>query len=298
VRRFFPLLLLASVVSLVAAGPGNRPRPLPVPPLTPASPPIGDIPEEVIRAAVEARFRPLAERMEVVSRPFLRRPYAIDPIGEGEGIDPDPPARYDAFDCLTVVEETLALALAGDPLHAGMIRQALRYGDAAPTYANRRHFMELQWIPGNIRDGWLTDTTRSYAETKRQEKDVTATTWKTWNKRSLFKLADEQLPTGHIALDVIPLDTAIAIADQLRPGSLVLTVRSNPRGPIWTSHLGFVVSPGVIRNASKRGHMRVVDERMVSYFAALKTYGSGVVAGITVLEPVEQDPRAGRVVAP
>jgi len=257
---------------------------------------MGSVPADVAEAAIAARHLPLAARMEAASRPWLRRPYALDPIGEGEGTDDDPPARYDTFDCLTLVEETLAFALAGDPVHAGRIRQSLRYGDAEPTYAHRRHFMELQWIPGNIRDGWLVDTTRDYGPTVRQEKDVTAATWKGWGKRGLFELTDAELPVGKMALDVIPLDDAIALADKIRPGSLVLTVRASRRAPIWTSHLGFVVRPGILRNASRRGYMRVVDEQMATYFEALKTYGKGVVSGISILEPVEQDPRNARVV--
>ena len=51
--------------------------------------------------------------MERASRAFLGLPYLNDAAGEGQGIDTDPPSRYDAFDCLTFVEEVLALTLAG-----------------------------------------------------------------------------------------------------------------------------------------------------------------------------------------
>jgi hypothetical protein len=271
----------------------GSPRVKPIPPLPPGPPPLGILPDAVRAAAIDARALPLGVRMERVSRPFLGKPYALGPDGEGEGIDPRPPVRYDAFDCLTLVEETLALALAGDPDHASAIRNSLRYGDSVPSYETRHHFMELQWIPAAIHNGWLVDTTARYGHTVRQETDVTTTTWKHWRKRSMFKLGDDQLPTGKISMDVLPLDDAIAAIDRFPVGALVLTVRSARGVPIWTTHIGFVV-PGrepMMRNASRRTAMRVVDEKLGWYFEHLKSYEHWTVSGIAVLEPVEQDPR-------
>lgn len=271
-----------------------------VPPLPEGPPSTGAIPTALLEAALAARDLPLAQRMRAISEPMLGRPYAIDPLGEGFGIDPDPLARYDAYDCLTFVEEVLALALSGDPSHSAEVRQRLRYGDAPVDYAHRRHFMELQWLPGNVADGFLVDTTARYAPTVRQEREVTLGTWTSWRRRRLFALSDEQLPVGTMALDVIPLDAAIAIADDIAPGSLVLTVRTDRNGvPIWTTHLGFVVEGerAQMRNASRRTAMRVLDEGLAWYLEHLKGYGNWPVAGISVFEPVEQGPRRGAILA-
>ena len=78
-------------------------------------PDAGQIPPHLIEVAAKVAQEPLPVRLEAVSEALLGRPYLIDPLGEGFGIDPDPLARYDAFDCLTFVEELLALVMAGDP---------------------------------------------------------------------------------------------------------------------------------------------------------------------------------------
>src|SRR5690349_3041900 len=60
--------------------------------------------------ATEAEH-PLPERLLSTSEKFLNTPYVLSPLGEGGGVDPDPTFRLDAVDCLTFVEETLALSL-------------------------------------------------------------------------------------------------------------------------------------------------------------------------------------------
>ena len=76
-----------------------------------AGPGESTLPEAVREAAVDSRNLPLAERIDRVSESMLGHPYVNDPLGEGRGVDRDPPVRYDAYDCLTFVEEVLALSL-------------------------------------------------------------------------------------------------------------------------------------------------------------------------------------------
>ena len=281
--------LLLFVLSSSLAGPGAE---------TPAEalpqPAVGAIPDEVVQAALDARDLPLPERMEAISRVLMGRPYVADPMGEGEGYDPDPIARYDAFDCLTFTEEVLALSLAGDPAHAGPIRAALRYDDGEIDYVHRRHFMELQWIPSVLRDGWVRDTTADYGEVIHMEKSVDAATWAGWGPRVRFHHTDDQLPVGTMALDVLPLDQAIEAADRIRPGSIILTVREDRAGvPIWTTHVGFVVhtDDGLrLRHATKLGSGGTKEHSLRWYLEHIRSY-RWKVAGITVLEPVEPGPR-------
>lgn len=256
--------------------------------------PVRDTPRAVIEAMAASRIEPLPARMKAVSDPLLGAPYQNDPLGEGEGIDADPLARYDVFDCLTFVEEVLALSLAGEPGGVAAIRKQLRYGGAPVAYENRRHFMELQWIPSNVRDGWLRDTTKDYGETVRVERQVTADMWKRWRRRQLFALTDAQLPTGTMSLEVLPLEAAIAAVDRIRPGSIVLTVRADRAwSPIWTTHIGITVPADrpTMRNASRRSALRVLDESLAWYLNHLTSYTKWPVAGIAVFEPQEPGPR-------
>jgi len=284
----------ADALAVVDDEAGDSAAPVEAPP---AGAPFGRIPPEVLRAVEASRHLPLPQRMAAVSEPLLGRPYVLDPLGEGVPPDPDPLVRYDAFDCLTFVEEVLALSLAGDPLHAAEIRNALRYGDAPVDYVKRRHFMELQWIAGNIADGWLVDTTREYGETIRLEREVTPATWAGWSRRARFAHEDHELPTGTMALDVLPLDVAREIAHTLRPGSLILTVREDrPWVPLWVTHIGFVLpgDPPRVRHATPMGGGGTRDQGLAGYLSHIAGYGGWKVLGIAVLEPVEPGPRALR----
>src|SRR5678816_835382 len=68
-----------------------------------AGPQDGSIPEEVQEIARRVVGLSLAERMKAISDPWVGLPYLLDGIGEGVAPDPDPPSRYDAFDCLCLL---------------------------------------------------------------------------------------------------------------------------------------------------------------------------------------------------
>ena len=257
--------------------------------------PLGEMPEQVRETAERVRPLPLVERIDAVSASMLGVPYVGDPLGEGREPDLDPLVRYDAFDCLTYVEEVLALSLAPDPAHAADVRLDLRYGGNEPRYENRHHFMELQWIPSAIERGWLRETTAEYGETETYRREITADTWSSWRSRSQFALTDEQLPIGTMELQYLPLERAREVATQIRPGSVVMTVREDRTyNPIWISHLGFVV-PGeqpTIRHASRmRSVMETRDQGLVWYIEQLMAYKNWKAVGIAVFEPIEAGPR-------
>lgn len=267
----------------------------------PGAPQLGGLPPELIARARAVANLPLADRMAAVSELMLDRPYLADPLGEGQGIDADPLARYDAYDCLTFLEEVLALSLAGDPAHSAHVRLSLRYGDTTPDYRTRRHFMELQWIPGNIADGWLIDTTSTYGPVTRMEREITPDTWAAWRARPRFALTDEELPLGLMSLDVLDLDDALAVVDEIAPGSLILTVREDRSwNPIWISHVGFVMpdiegKPRQVRHATRMSSRTVRDHGLAWYLEHLKTYSKWPAAGVAILEPIDQGPRRARL---
>ncbi len=259
----------------------------------------GVIPAELVDVAREVSALPLGERMERVSRPMLGKPYLVDAVGEGVLPDVDPPARYDVYDCLTFVEEVLALAMPADPLAAPMIRNQLRYTDGQPAYENRRHFMLEQWIPENLASGWLKDITAEFGETHLLHKEVTAQTWSAWKHRRKFLLPDDALPTGGYTLPLLSLDAAIEAAERIPPGALILTVRrSKSYIPIVVTHIGFVVpsdSEARMRHATKMGKRVVRDERLAWYFDHVRWYDWWQVEGISILMPQELGPRKSRL---
>jgi hypothetical protein len=103
----------------------------------------------------------LAQRVEAVSELFLGVPYKLGSLGEGPDgeFDRDPLIRFDAFDCTTFVETVMALSLDSDLDSAMRTLQKIRYKDGQIGYATRNHFIELDWVPNNIRAGYLHDIT-------------------------------------------------------------------------------------------------------------------------------------------
>ena len=294
------IVLLATAVQVFAADEADlfQENDSPAVPEAPPEPTellhMGQIPALVREAAIEARLRPLPERMRAVSEPLLGLPYVADPMGEG-GVDPDPFVRYDGFDCLTFVEEVVSLATSGDPDHSAAARLGLRYGEAEPAYGTRHHFMELQWIPSNLELGRILETTQRYGQTRHMERVVDAETWERWPSRAQFALPDEQLPLGTMALDILPLELAIAVAKDVEPGSIIMVVREEKANiPIWITHVGFVVAgeEPILRHATRmRSSRRVRDHSLAWYLTHLRTYKNWPVAGVAIFEPVDVGPR-------
>lgn len=262
---------------------------------------------DVIGRVRDARTRPLGERVELASRAFLGLPYLNDAAGEGLGVDPDPPSRYDAFDCLTFVEEVLGLTLAGDPLYAPALRDALRYA-GAPAYDHRRHFMEAQWIPDAIRNGLLEDITARVGHARELRKDVTAEVWRRWRRRGLFQLPDAVLPLGEWTLRYLDLAEAAEAVPRIPAGALVVTLREERAwSPVVVTHISMVVPAAEgsppdaelrMRHATRMGRQTVRDDRLGWYAAHLRDYVNWPALGITVLLPREQGPRISALTMP
>lgn len=295
--RFLPLLALVVAGSVLAADDTGRD----------SSQPMvvdeGGLPPDLVLAARQVAHLPLGERMRVVSDELLGQPYLVDAAGEGVEPDADPPARYDAFDCLTFVEEVLALTLPADPVSAPMVRNGLRYGQAEPSYGNRRHFMLTEWIPGAIADGWLADITDTLGETHLLGKVIEPDTWRWWRRRTLFQLPDERLRTGYFELPLLSLDAALAAAADIPDGALIITVRRSKEGvPMVVTHLGFKLPSApdrpMMRHATKMKGQRVMDHSLLWYLDHLRWYHRWPVEGVSVLLPREFGPRPSRLQEP
>jgi len=265
----------------------------------------GAIPEPIAKAAHDHRNAPIGQRITAISEAMMGTPYLNDATGEGTAPDFDPPARYDAFDCLTFVEEVLALSLAPDVRGAAAVRNSLRYGDGQPTtYEDRLHFMLQQWVPQAIEAGWVRDITAELGETRLMQKKVTLRNWQWWKGRKLFLLPDERLPTGTFRMQVLTPGSAWDVAPEIPDGAIVLTVReSKDHVPIIVTHLGFKVSSAVpdkpfFRHATKMGKRpRVRNDWLRWYVEHNRWYHWWPVAGFTVLMPQEAGPRLSRLAA-
>lgn len=231
---------------------------------------------------------PIDQRLLHVSERFLGTPYVASPLGEGSGVDPDPTFRTDAVDCLTFVEETMALSLASQDSEVPSLLEHIRYA-STPVYEDRNHLMEAQWLPNNIRKGFLVDVTRRYGgeDTVQVQKVLTARTWTSKSSQEL-KLPKARQPVGTYTLNIIPLERLLAHARQVPSGTIMVIVREDlPLKATRITHLGFVVQKGKrtwLRHAARNGYYRVVDEDLETFLTRNSRYTKWKVTGMSLFE--------------
>jgi hypothetical protein len=247
-------------------------------------------------ATVQAmRQLPLRERMLEASQRFLETPYLYSALGEGEGQDPDPPLRYDAVDCLSLVEQSMALSLATDDASVEPLLDQIRYIQNR-AYLDRNHLMEAQWLPSNVRKGFLEDVTERYGgeATVAASKVVTSTSWGSPSSQAL-KLTPDRRPVGEFPVRFLPLERVMPRADRIPGGTLLLVVRQDlPNKVTRITHLGIVVHKGkrvFLRHASKSPYNRVVDEPLADFLTRNARYAKWKVNGVALYE-VTEPPRA------
>lgn len=257
----------------------------------PAEPRWVDLPADTRAATLETLRRlALRERLLEVSRRFIDTPYLVSPLGEGEGQspDPDPLERYDAVDCLTFVEETLALALAASDDEVSSLLQEIRYAQGI-SYADRNHLMEAQWLPNNAAKRFLRDATRQYggADVITTQKVLTRATWQSKSSQAL-QLPEDRRVVGKYAFPLLPIDKVMRHARAIPSGTLLVVVREDlPQKATRITHLGFVVQKKkrtYLRHAARNTYGRVVDEDLETFLLRNSKYEKWRVTGVSLFE--------------
>jgi len=218
------------------------------------------IQEELRRIHQQAASLP--QRVEAVSELFLGVPYKLGPLGEGPDgeFDRDPMIRFDAFDCTTFVETVMALSLHSDLDSAMRTLQKIRYKDGQIGYATRNHFIELDWVPNNVRAGYLRDITSDVAGRNALEihKTISKRRWylrksldsleggftEDEKRRLVFKLRHlgSRFPDRHATLTVLPLkELPLALAN-IPSGTIANLVHADRRyNETVVSHQVFLI---------------------------------------------------------
>jgi hypothetical protein len=241
-----------------------------------------------------SKRHPLAQRLIENSEHFLGTPYAHSPLGEGQGKDSDPLIRFDAVDCQTFVEETMAMSLAKSFQELEPVLVQLRYAQE-PTFDDRNHLMEAQWIPRNLEKGFLRDVTERIAGfgTVTAFKNITKATWRSQSARALG-LSEDHQPLGTFALRIIPLARVMQLAQRIPSGTILVVVREDrPYKVSRVSHLGFVVHKGgrtYLRHATISA-ARVVDEELGTFLHRNSKYEKWKVVGVSLFQVLEPAPQ-------
>jgi hypothetical protein len=242
-------------------------------------------------AMAELQPLPLSGRLLRASERFLGTAYGVSPLGEGTGVDPDPRLRWDSVDCVTLVETTMALALARRPEELLAVLDGIRYHGGQPSYAARNHLMEADWLPANAEAGYVRDVTRAVggADAVEAEKVLLPEAWASPLATSLA-LPPEARATGAFAFGLLPLDKVAVHAASIPDGTVLLVVREDgPERLTRVSHLGLVVQRGghtLLRHATTAGRPAVVDEEL-SHFLARHRHFAWKVVGVSLWEVLE-----------
>ena len=245
--------------------------------------------DEAGRTSTLDAYRSMAPeaRLTNISAKFLKTPYVVSPLGEGEGFDPDPRIRFDAVDCLTFVEETMALCLSSGGDQVVKTLDQIRYADKV-GYGDRNHVMEAQWLPNNLKKGFLTDVTKKYGgeSTVHVTKILDDAAWKSKSGSSL-KLLPSQQAHGEFGIDIIPAAKALGVLDGVPEGTVVVVVRADrPTLVTRITHVGFLIhgpKGPALRHAS-RTFGKVVDEPLASYLHRNLGYAKWTVDGFSLYQ--------------
>lgn len=213
-----------------------------------------------------------ARELERLTRSWVGAPYLRSPLGEEAPPDLDPRFRLDAFDCTTFVETALALSRCRLGASALAELDAIRYADAAPSFETRRHLATSQWVPELVKAGLLVDISDELGGpvTLKVPLRMSLRRWRRRRIARTLDLPEARVPIGVFALDVIPLERAMAVAEKIPSGTVLNLVRVDwVLSPDLITHQGLVLDRGaqkILRHASPdRG--RVVDEPLARALA-------------------------------
>lgn len=241
--------------------------------------------------------RPVPALMTSAAERFIGRPYIENSLNVGEarvGVPEPLVARLDGFDCVTLVESSLAIARAtalGDPTPEGFRREmeSLRYrGGKRSDFASRLNYFS-EWISDNARRGNLVDLTPHLGGMP----DPRPLTFMTAHRQAYPALADDGIFARQQAVEaalagqpraIIPMERAKEILDALQPGDILAFTTRIPgldvvhtgmvaRGPSGALHLLHAPEPGE--------PVTISSKPLSEYFGASKRH-----AGVMVARPL------------
>lgn len=208
-------------------------------------------------AGLQGRESAFAERLADVAERTLGTPYANGPLGEGPGApyDPDPLADFTRVDCVTFVEQSLALACSESREEAVGRLQRIRYRDGRIDFEARNHFMITDWFPNNA---FCRDATGDLGVPT--ESLTRAISRKDFFQRVKAPALGQDTPDRTVTLKYVPRTEAAAAEAQLPSPAVV--------GFVGKTDWLFVVHCGLyLRDAEGRGRLyqaSVPDKKVVS----------------------------------
>lgn len=187
-----------------------------------------------------------------IGKKYLDTKYQFNPLGEEKLPDDDPLIRFDAFDCVTFVETSLA-----DGNKEKLTK--IRYKNDKVDVINRNHFIETDWLNSND----FENVSHLYGETDIRHVMIDKKAW----FKSVYNI-DTDFEKQNVDLEYIPYEYLSKI--DIQTPFIVLFIHDGKdfENKIGTDlavvHMGFLLPGNILRHAS-RTYGRVMDTDFESY---------------------------------
>ena len=187
-----------------------------------AAAPIYQMPKadvDTFLAELAAGGKPYGERVHVVADRYLGAPYVNGPLGEGPNgtHDKDPLMDLQHVDCVTFVEQTLALAASKSQDDAFDLLQKIRYKDGHVDFGSRNHFMIADWVANNA---FCKDVSEDLGVPTKALTRVTSRK-DFFAKRVNAPELGQDIPDQTITIAYVPVSEAAAAAKKIPSPSLI-----------------------------------------------------------------------------
>jgi hypothetical protein len=196
-------------------------------------------------------------------------------LSNAPSIEDHAPLVPKSFDCTTFVETVAALARSTTSAEFFSRVIEIRYKGSRPTFFERNHFPEADWLPNNQRNGILLDQTERIAaesgiEVRTESKTIDRGRWfdRGMRKGAFRGLASSEAPASWkapvaVSVKYLPLSELDRYIERLPSGAVVNFVRgSTPNQPVLITHQGILFRSGgitYIRHSKHDGRIRTVE---------------------------------------
>ena len=197
-----------------------------------------------------------ASRLEAISRRFVGDPYREGPLGGSKSSREVFTASLEAFDCVTYVENVLALAWASNQRTFIERLRRVRYAGGVIDWAHRNHYMTT-WIRNNAREGLVHDRTIHAGSVSRSRRLDTV----------------DGIPARKVRVRSIPKRAFLRRPNDVRDGDLAFFASTKPNLDVF--HCGILFHQGeriVMRHAA-RSRGQVVEQDLPEFLGANRMTG-------------------------
>ena len=213
----------------------------------------------------------VGNRIEVLSRHFLGRPYKTNPLIGAAGTPEVLTASVEEFDCVTYVETVIALARSSGVDEFLEWLRKIRYEGGRVEWKRRNHYM-TGWIRSNVRLGALRRVPANVVPVRKQ--------------RTLNVVPG--LSPRKVRFDCVPKPAIAKLKAHLKTGDLIFFGSTRKHLDIF--HCGILVRDGerlLMRHAS-RSQKGVVEQELSEFLK------NNRMAGVIVVRPTEGTVEGGQ----